>query len=613
MKLKTLKAKLSLLYTVLVFLIALVGFFAGTSIFRIEKSVDGLLDDNYRSIQACAKMTEAIERQDSAIYIYLSIDESRGISQFNSNSAEFLKWYNLESENITEKKEGEAVANLHKDYLKYVNEFSQLQELKNKKDSKSALLYYQSKTSRVFFDVKKDIQLISDINEKAMFNSKEKVIRNAHDSFNTMLIISFLAMVTGYILSRYFVNLFLKPLQVLSKSLNLIKAGNLDYQIEVESSDEIGQLSLEFNNMTARLLEYEKSNIGKLIVEKNKSMAILRSIPDPMMVIDKNYRIMLSNSACEDFFGFKDNSYMGKHFLEVIRNGNIFEHINSTFLNEEDFEEKIFLIEKNKNLVYFNVIITKMRGIDEVPEGAIVVFQNVTHLKQIEKLKTDFITTISHEFKTPLTSITMGTSLLLENSIGDISKSQREIIEAIRDDGDRLSNLVTNLINLSKIESEKAVFNKKKISLNSIIELSLNNFYELASYKNIKIENIAEKSKIYVYADIEKMAWVMNNLISNAIKFTSNGGRIIVKTWKDGKSINISVKDTGVGIPEEYIEKIFDKFVQVKSSVENSAGSGLGLSIAKQIVIAHNGKILCKSEVGVGSEFIITLPIIEEE
>ncbi|MCH5138717.1 PAS domain-containing protein, partial [Clostridiaceae bacterium UIB06] len=344
--------------------------------------------------------------------------------------------------------------------------------------------------------------------------------------------------------------------------------------------------------------------------EKNKSIAIVKSISDPLIVLDTEYKVVLLNNACEDIFDIKEKEILNKHFLEGIRNGELYEYISSVYKEgNEKSSEKIMKLVLNEKEYYFNVVSTAIKDRDLKVYGIVVLLQNVTKLKQLEKIKTDFMGTISHELKTPLTSIMMGLSLITNKKIGDLNEKQETIVDAMREDGERLSSLITELLQLSKIESDKAIFNIKQCSIIGIIENCIKRFNDQAISKEVNIyyEGSEELPKITV--DPEKISWTLNNLVSNALKHINAGDEILLKAEVKDNKMYVSVEDTGVGIPDEYQKIIFDKFVQVKGGDLEMKSSGIGLAIAKEIVEAHGGEIWCESKLDVGSKFTFTLPV----
>lgn len=607
---RTLKGKVSVIYLCLVLLIALVGLVSILNIYHLGKSTNGLMVDNYKSINAVSNMLEAIERQDSAVLIYLNVDRQKGIELFAENSDTFNKWLNIERSNITEKGESDYVNKIGNYYVNYIKSFSELQEIRNNDGVNKSIDFYNTIIYPQFDKLKQEMKGLSQLNEKAMFAGRDATTNSARQSMYVVSILSFTAVGGGFLLSRFFTIRFLKPIYSLTQTVKLVRAGELNQQITVGTKDEVGELAREFNNMTMRLQQYEKSTLGNLMSERNKSVAIVKSISDPLIVLDTNFRIMLLNDACEKFFDVQEEKVANKHFFEAIRNGEIFEHISGALAAREDYKEKIIYIQSEEDY-YFNIIVTAVKDTELNITGLIVLFQNVTQLKKLERVKTDFVATISHEFKTPLTSIIMGTSMILDERLGGLNEEQKSVMNTIREDEMKLSNLVNELMELSKVESDKAIFNIRTNSIEGIIDTSVKQFYELAHQKEVSLYYEVDDNLPKVNVDFEKITWVINNLINNALKYTDAGDEIcIAAELKEGKMF-VSVKDTGAGIPPEFIDRIFEKFVQVKEHDKEIRGTGLGLSIVKEIIQAHGGQIWCESKLDVGSRFIFSLPLSE--
>ncbi len=607
---KTLKGKVSLLYLSLVILIAVVGITAAVNLFSLSRAIDGLMISNYKSINAANMMMEAIERQDSAALLYINADTQKGKELFTNNSEVFFKWYNIDSNNITEKGEKDIVNAIKVSYTRYMKLFLDLEEIRSQQGVAKANEYFNTEMSREFTNTKNELRQLSVLNEKAMFKSKAEATKNAQDSMYLVLGISTVAFIGGFAVSRYFTDRFLKPITLLTQTMKMVKAGDLNQVADIFVKDEIGELSAEFNNMTKRLQQYEQSTMGNLLAEKNKSVAIVKCISDPLVFLDTEYRIILLNDAFEKIFNVSEEVLTNKHFLEGIRNGEIFDFISDTFRSGSETEQKIFAVKANREDYYFNIIVTTVKDNNANLSGIIAVFQNVTHLKELEKIRTDFIATISHEFKTPLTSIVMGTDILSDEGVGNLNDDQRQIIKAIREDSDRLTKLVNDLLELTRIESGKAIFKIKEYAIDDVIECAVKPFYQIAEQQDKTLYFKCNEHMPRVIADFEKITWVLNNLISNALKYTNAGDEISVTASVDKDNMMyVTVKDTGLGIPEEYIDNIFEKFVQVKDADFEVRGTGLGLAVVKEIIEAHHGRIWCESRLDVGSSFSFTLNV----
>ena len=544
-------------------------------------------------------MLEALQQENINVLTYININDADE-SKTNSN---FLKQLDIERNNITEPNEKNYVDNLTKNYSNY---YSEIKKLLSYKSDRSTL--YKSELTSLSLKVNNDLHGIITINERSMDINKSKIKTAVELSIFYMICFSIVAILVGFIISNYFINKFLKPIYALSNSIKGVKEGHLYVEAPILSRDELGEMTKEFNKMISRLKQFENSTSGQLMAEKNKSIAIVKSISDPLVVLNTDYKFMLLNNAFEKFFKIEEQEVMNKPFLHFIENRQLFNHIRSVIELEKE-NSKIIEFYNNGEEYYYNVIVTLVKDMNSKITGVIVLFQNITSLKQLEKMKTNFISTISHEFKTPLTSIMIGTSLIIDENIGTLNEKQKSIVTAIIEDSEKLSELVTNLLQLSKMQSDKEVYNFYPCSILGIIENCAKNFYERVAARDINLYYEADDKLPKVMADSEKISWVINNLISNALKYTNAGDDIIISAYVKRGEMEISIKDTGAGIPEQYKEKIFDKFVQVIGSDSESRGSGLGLTISKEIVESHKGQIWCESELDSGSTFTFTLPL----
>ncbi|WP_373899488.1 ATP-binding protein [Haloimpatiens sp. FM7315] len=604
---KTLKFKFTLVHLGLVFIIAFMGVFSYYNFSTIRNSIDGFLTDNYKSINAANNMLDVIEKQNIYMVDYINGGDKASLDVFYNENNEFYKWFNIEWNNITEKDERAYVVEVKSSYVRLLASFSSLQKIRVTKGQKESISYYNDNIIPLYSKLTRSLRDLSLLNEKSMFNNNDNITVNTNRIMNLVLVLSLALVVTCFFIATFLVNKFLHPIELLTETMKLVKEGELDKEAPVVSNDEIGKLAIEFNNMTKRLKQFEQSTMGKLMNEKNKSIAIVKSISEPLMVLDENYKIVLINDKCEEFFSIDEKNVSGKHFLEAIRNGEIYDFIHYTYEEELEYDQKIFSIMHLGKENFFNITVTAIRDSSSFLEGVAIFFQNITELKSLEKVRADFVSSISHEFKTPITSLTFGASLLKNDKLGGLNDKQLEIVDTIQEEAYRLSELVTDLLKLSKVECEKPIFNMNNFNMKDAVLKSVAEFKTVAEKKAVNFDyNFLDNLKD-VKGDFEKITWVLNNLISNAIKFTTKDGKITIRVWNSINKVYVSVKDTGVGIPEQYIGKIFEKFVRIPRDDEKG-GTGLGLAICKQIVEVHGGEIWCKSSVGKGSEFVFYIP-----
>ena len=319
--LKTLRGKFTLVFVGLALLAALVGAAGLWNLYRLERSVNSLMTKNYNSINAVTLMMEAVKREDSGMLVFMDIDRQNGIDTITQYNQTFLTNFDFEKGNITEKGEKEAVDKLQADYSEYSKTVFTLQS-KLDESADTAHAYYSEAVEPLFSAIKADCWNIININRDAMFASKQEIADSAKQSMWMLLILSLAAVVAGYFVSRYFIRLFLRPIHQLSESIVRVREGDLGQQVPVRADDEAGRLAREFNEMTARLSAYERSSVGTLMAEKNKSQAIVRSISDPLLVLDAGWRVLLVNDAFAGSSAWMRKRRQESIFLRPCRTGN---------------------------------------------------------------------------------------------------------------------------------------------------------------------------------------------------------------------------------------------------------------------------------------------------
>jgi len=331
---------------------------------------------------------------------------------------------------------------------------------------------------------------------------------------------------------------------------------------------------------------------------------ILKSITESLLIIDPKGYILLANQSFKDIFKIKE-SPEGKHFIEIIRNMDLIELLRSSMETKKDDHREI-IIKKAGQDITLNA--RAMPILDSTGNFAfiIILLQNVTTLKRLENMRRDFIANVSHELKTPITAIKGYAETLLDGAIDD-KENAKKFVEIIKNQAERLSILVDDLLTISRIEFGEIKIEKEKIELNQMVESVFQIFRERAERKNLSLINEINH-EIFIYADKNRFMQIMINLIDNAIKFTEKGFVRVKFKKKNGQSI-ISVEDTGIGIPKEHLHRIGERFYRVdKARSRQLGGTGLGLAIVKHLVLAHGWQLKIESEVGVGTKVNILIP-----
>lgn len=349
--------------------------------------------------------------------------------------------------------------------------------------------------------------------------------------------------------------------------------------------------------------------------ERNQLESILKSITGALLVIDEERQILLMNPVTEIFLGIKQEEVLGRDLNEVISQDEIKELFHIIRAQRSEFFSKEIQITNPKDGITRVVKANLAKVRDHLGEivGTVLVLNDITKEKEVDRMKTEFISTTSHELRTPLATIKNAITLIFTEAAGTINENQRKFLDIAKRNIDRLSALINSLLDLSKIESGKIELKKSSININEIAEEVVAAFELLAKDKKIELKTELNKSLQKIIADRDKLYQVLNNLLSNALKFTESGGTVTISTslyGSDKNFIQVSVKDTGIGIDKKDFEKLFQRFQQLKSGLTRKfGGAGLGLAISKQIINFHGGRIWVESEIGKGSVFSFILPV----
>lgn len=612
----SLKVKIFGVITIIIAALLISSIWSIYNFLGLKKSINEIMQANYQSIVAAQNMAIAIERQDSAELGYMFESSDILINDFRINEEEFLKWLSRAEDNITEEGEREVLSDINNYYVDYLNKFSKLIQFTSVSDSQSLREYYYNEILPLFEEVKSSCRDLITLNQNAMLDLKKKAESRAITATYSTLAVSLSAMLFGFFITLYLINRIINPIRILVKKIKKISEGDYSQRLSISGDYETVELANEFNSMAEKLNNYKLMNIDKITKEKQKAEAIVESISDGVIVTDDENKIILLNKATERILNIREIDTLDKHFLEVINMKEVFKIIERVQDKPDSDESKKFTeisIREDKDIKYYRINVTPIKGESKKNIGVVTLLQDITKLKEIDNMKSDFISKVSHEFRTPLTSITMATGLMLDEIPGKINKKQKELLNAMSEDSKRLVNLVSELLDLSKIESGIVKMDIQLQDIYKIVKSSVKQFeLQLKSMKiNLKIEK--RKNLPSVMADFNKIVWVMTNLIGNAIKYvpTDGSGLIEIKFKKTPVKLSISVSDNGKGISESYQKIIFNKFVQVKD-VRQRSGVGLGLSISKEILNAHGGDIWVKSELNKGSTFYFTLKIAKK-
>jgi len=614
----SLRAKL--LFGYLIFVAALIVL-GGLSAWRLRE-MGGvsrrIISNNYDSVVAAQEMKESLERQDSAALFALLGARDKAMAQLREHRARFDASLKKAESNITEAGERDAIEAIRRDRDSYYQMFdaflAKLNSLDNSRPQagKAELAErdeYFARLEPQFNKLRAECEHLLQLNQRAMAAKSEAAAGVAQLWFYRTLSIAGVLVVTGLFLAFFLANRIVEPLRQLTATTAKMAGGDLNANVVVSSGDEVGVLAAEFNRMAERIRQLRSSDMGKLVIAQQTTEAAIDSLYDPVIVTDGDGCVTRLNPAAQEIFGSeKENA--GKHVGEVARDariaGAVAEALQSQRAVAGEGSSSVLPLAVAGSERAFRLRTTPMRDNENHLLGAVTLLEDITHLREIDRLKSEFIATASHELRTPLTSVQMGVYLLLEGAAGELNDKQTEVLSACREDCERLDKLMRDLLDLSRIEAGESQPELQPIKARQLIIDEAETLRPQVEAKALSFVVDIPADLPLVMADRSQIERVVANLVINAIRYTRQG-RIRVGAELRGHYVAIAVSDTGEGIPTEYLPHIFDKFVQVPGAA--TGGAGLGLAICRLIVESHGGQISVQSEMGEGSTFTFTLPV----
>jgi NtrC-family two-component system sensor histidine kinase KinB len=530
----------------------------------LKHEAEAVLQDNYESISYCHSMQL---QMDSFNYSY-----EKSYQQFE----DALKH---QERNVTEPGEFEATQSLRKYF----------DCLKMSDTSKQNLLNIQN-----------EIQIILKLNMNAIQHKNDKAKRTAESSVSIIITLAVLVFMIGLTFSVNFPSILTKPINELSNAIEEISNKNYAHRIHIDNKDEFGLLADAFNVMAQRLEYFESSNLNKLMFEKSRAEAVINSLKDASIGIDKSNLILFANFQAVQLLGLKSEEVVGKTVEELSKKNDLF-----SFLAKNESSAPFKIVVSNRENYFIKEVIEVTQG-----EGnsKVIVLRNITSFKELDVAKTNFIATISHELKTPLAAADFSLKLLEDERVGTLSDDQRELIQNLKQDNQRVLKILSELLNMSQVEAGRIELDVQSVNPYLIIDHAIETVAASAKERKIEIKTILDKDLPLIRADAEKSTWVLNNFLTNAIKYSTEGGVINVIAKKENGNLLLSVEDHGPGIAQEYLSRLFERYFQVPGS--KAKGTGLGLGISKEFIEAQKGEIWVKSEIGKGSVFSFSLPTV---
>jgi len=409
-------------------------------------------------------------------------------------------------------------------------------------------------------------------------------------SFLFLVAFSFIINFPGYIAN---------PIKELTERIKEISRRNYQQQLDFKSNDEFGELAQAFNTMTFKLDEYENSNLANILFEKKRIETIINSMHDGIIGLDERSFIIFVNQVACELVGIAEESLIGKYAPDVALGNDLFRSLLVT----DQHKMKIYADNRES---YYSKDIMPVTSEDRLI-GKVIILKNITEFQQLDEAKTNFIATISHELKTPISSIKMSLKLLEDKRIGEVNTEQKQLLENIDDDARRLLQITGELLDMAQVETGKLNLNFGSTHPKNIVDYAVKAVKFTADQKEVTLKVNCDDTLPEVRADLDKTTWVLINLLSNAIKYSPEKSEVELNVRKKGDDIEFAVTDHGQGIESKYLSRIFERYFKVPGSKGEHSGTGLGLAIAKDFIEAQSGKIGVESEMGEGSRFYFTL------
>ena len=597
------RQKLSLGFGGLLAVIVMIGLESVSLISELGGSIDVILRENYRSVIASQEMKEALERMDSGMLFTLLGYQREGLDLITENKTVFLKAMKSELENITipgEQEKAIHIRSLFNQYEETIESVTQ-PELSHKVRMEA---YFQ-KILPLFQSIKTTADEILNINQQNMSDANQEARIKSHAARQRMMIL----LVAGVLLAALFMLLtgrwILRPIARLTSSALEIKAGNLDLVVPSHSKDEIGALADAFNDMATSLREFRRSDKAQMIQMRRSMEQAFRALPEAIALVNADGLIEISSESAYRAFEIRSNEKLSSLDLR-----GIVDLFNEAILTTREAEPQNgqsliqrFIMGKEH---YFRPKAVPVLDSYGKVTGVVIIISDITLEKEQNEMKRGVVSTVSHQLRTPLTSIRMSLHLLLEEKVGTLTEKQVELLFAARDESDRLHSILEQLLNISRIESGKTGMELKSVSPHELVLESVEAFRSAATDRGLTIEVQAPDDLPEVLADPVMVSQVFANLLSNAVKYTDPGGLVRVQVSISTDFLQFSVSDTGRGIPVQYLKKILEHFFRVPGQTIQS-GLGLGLSIVQEIVEAHGGTVAVESVESEGSSFTFSL------
>ena len=557
-----LKTKLTVGLVFLFSVIVLFGVLGLLYINRLSSEGRLVLQNNHESLVYCNRMLQSLED--------LQTDKN-ALATFRENLRK-------QQNNITEVGEKEATDDLTRNF--------------------NELLADPADTTN-YSDIRRSIYKIEDLNEMAIVRKNDVAQNTAERAKDILTILFTILTLVSFTFIFNLPGIISDPIRSLSEGILAVAGKDYKKRIYLRQGDEFGDLANAFNTMAEKLDEYENSNLAKMQFEKSRIETIINQMKDGIIGLDEKKNILFLNAVAEKLLGLKESAITGLYAPDLAVSNDLMR----TLLQDNPEKKDLKIYADNKES-YFSKDVLDVTN-KETIIGQVIVLRNITPFHELNEAKTNFIATVSHELKTPLSAIKMSARLLTDLRVGALNSEQQELIRSITDDADRLLKITGELLNMSQVETGNIQLKLQPANPATIVDQAVQAVLFQAQQKHIQIRTEVAGNLPLIQADLEKTSWVLINFLTNAIKYSPESADVEVAAFLQRNKVEFIVRDQGRGIDEKYLPRIFDRYFKVPGSHDRN-GTGLGLSISKEFIEAQGGRIWVTSRLGEGSSFGFT-------
>jgi len=605
----SLRRKLAFSYGLLIVIILAVSGWAIYHLVHLGRAVDVILVNNYKSILAAENMKEALERVDSSAMFFVASHPDKARRQFAENAKRFADEFHVAASNITEPGEDQIIAEINKQYTAYKQQVDEFLNTPRPLSAAEQSNIYFVRLEPAFLALKSRLDDLLRLNQQAMVAASERAQSQSLRAEVSTATVAALALVLALVFAWRFTTYVVDPISLLAEKAKRIGEGDFDQHISISSKDEIGLLATEFNRMLIRLRDLRKSDYGRLLIEQKKSDAVIDSICEPVIVTDSRDHVIKINRAARQLFGSSLGDGNGAANLKGAEGGqSILRAVRDAVSMQRpvagDGETATVPIKLGGAERDFRLRATPMRDSEGRLLGAVTLLEDITAITEVDKLKTEFISIASSKLREPLHALRLALHALAAGNAGELSDQQGEMLGGARENAEKLDELISDLLELAEIESGTRRLSLERLRPVDLARDAIERFRAVAEVKHIKLENKVWPDLSWVVADRRAVARILDNLLSNAIRHTGSSGVITIEASEHVGRVYFSVRDTGEGIPGQFLPTIFSRFVRVG---DRAQGTGLGLALVKRLVEAQGGQVSVESRPGEGSTFTFAL------